>query len=267
MYGSASPPRPISRARKDALLFERYRRDRDPGGRAALVDHFLPLVRHVVSHYAHGSEAEDVLQVATIGLLKAIDRYDPERGIAFSSFAVPTVIGEVKRYFRDLGWTVRAPREVQELSLRLERVSEALSVQLGRSPTLQEIATGCDATVEQVLEARASATARNAISLDQPVHGDSDDDAVSRLAADEGGFQRVDDADELDRLLSVLSPRERRVLLLRFRDQLLQREIAEAEGISQMQVSRMLAKSLATLRRIHAGEPATQASGFVTRRE
>jgi len=244
-------PSPSMRAREDALLFERYRRDGDPARRETIVARFLPLAHYLAGRYAHGGEIEDVRQVATIGLLKAIDRYDPARGIAFSSFAMPTILGEVKRYFRDLGWTVRVPREVQERSLRLEHVTEELSAELGRSPTALELAERCESTVEQVLEARASATAHRAISLDQPAHGEDDEDAVDRLVTDEPNFARVEDADELEYLLSFLMPRERRVVLLRFRDDLLQREIAEAEGISQMQVSRILAQSLATLQRVH----------------
>jgi RNA polymerase sigma-B factor len=240
-----------SRAREDAQLFERFCRDRNPTDHEALVRRFLPLARHLAARYPHGGEREDVMQVASVGLLKAIDRYDPARGIAFSSFAVPTIVGEIKRYFRDLGWTVRVPRDVQELTLRMERVSESLVHELGRAPTVEEIAERCQASVEQVLEARASATAHHAISLDQPAHDEDEDGVVNRLAAEEPGFARVDDATEVDELLSVLEPRERRVLLLRFRDDLMQREIADQLGISQMQVSRLIAKSLATLQRLH----------------
>jgi RNA polymerase sigma-B factor len=248
---SAASTHPTSRAREDARLFERYCRDRDPADHAALVARFLPLARHLAARYPHGSEREDVMQVAAVGLLKAIDRYDPSRGIAFSSFAVPTIVGEVKRYFRDLGWTVRVPRDVQELALRVDRIGESLTNSLGRPPTVEELAERCQATVEQVLEARATATAHHAISLDQPGHGDDEDDVVNRIAADEPGFRHVDDATEIDQLLSVLPAREREVLLLRFRDDLMQREIAERMGVSQMQVSRLIAKSLATLQQAH----------------
>jgi len=253
-FESAPVSAPSVRAREDARLFEDYSRERDPALREALMRRFLPLAWHLAARYSHGGERDDVRQVAVIGLLKAIDRYDPYRGIAFSSFAMPTIIGEVKRYFRDLGWTVRVPRDIQELSLRLERVTEGLSVALGRSPTPDEIAQQCGVTVEQVLEARASATAHRAISLDQPAHGEDEESTLTRLPAEEPEFARVEDADELEQLLSVLPPRERRVLMMRFCHDMLQREIAEAEGVSQMQVSRMLSQSLATLRDLH-GRP------------
>jgi RNA polymerase sigma-B factor len=244
---------PTARARADAELFARYCRDRDPADHEALVKRFLPLARHLAARYRHGGEREDVMQVAAIGLLKAIDRYDPARGIAFSSFAVPTIVGEVKRYFRDLGWTVRVPRDVQELALRVDRMAETLTGELGRPPTAYEIATRCGVSAEQVLEARATATAHHAISLDQPVREPGDDAVVSGLVDEEWGFKQVEDATQVDQLLAVLPPREREVLLLRFRDDLMQREIAERVGVSQMQVSRLIAQSLATLQRVHGG--------------
>jgi len=188
------------------------------------------------------------MQVAYLGLLKAIDRYDPERGIAFSSFAVPTILGEIKRYFRDHGWTVRAPRDVQELAARAGRITDALTAELGRVPTISEVAERCGSSPEQVLEAHASATAHRAISLDQPAHDEEGADAiVDRLVVEESGFERVDDGLVMDQLLEVLPPRERAVVLLRFRDELKQREIGERLGMSQMQVSRLLARALATL--------------------
>ena len=241
-------PSPSTQAREDAALFKRHRSQRTVPGRDALVARFLPLAQHLARRYPGGADREDIDQVAAIGLLKAIDRYDPDRGIAFSSFAVPTILGEIRRYFRDLGWTVRVPRDVQELALRLDRHSASLEGELGREPTLEELAQRSGATVEQVLEARASATAHHTISLDQPAAGEDPDDIVSLLAADEPGFARIDEQLEVDNLLSVLPERERRILLLRFREELKQREIAERVGCSQMQVSRLLAQSLSTLR-------------------
>jgi RNA polymerase sigma-B factor len=247
-----APTTATPKAREDARLFEQYARDRDPARREELLKRFIRLAYHLAARYEHGGEREDVRQVATIGLLNAIDRYDPARGIAFSSFAVPTILGEIKRYFRDLGWMVRVPRDVQELALKMDGAAEELSARLGRPPTVEELAERCGVSPERVLEARASATAHHAISLDHPTHDEDGDNPMARLAADERGFTAVDNADEMDDLLSVLPPRARRVLKLRFREDLLQREIARLEGISQMQVSRTIARSLATLREVHA---------------
>jgi RNA polymerase sigma-B factor len=252
MASTTTLPAPSSQARADALLFERYRRDGDAATREEIVKRFLGLARHLAVRYERGEEREDVMQVAAVGLMKAIERYDPARGIAFSSFAVPTILGEIKRYFRDLGWTVRVPRDVQELSLRMDHVGEELSAELGRPPTPEELAERCDVSVEQVIEARSTATAHHAISLDQPIGDDTGDEAVTRLASDEAGFRHVDDADEVDQMLLILPPQSRRVLNLRFREERLQREIAEIEGISQMQVSRVIARSLRILRDVHA---------------
>ena len=254
MISGPAPPRIGRVPRDDTRLFVRYRRDRDPADRAALVERYTPLARQLARRY-HASDAEDVLQVAFIGLLKAIDRFDPDRGLAFSSLAVPTILGEIKRYFRDLGWTVRVPRDIQELALRVEKVADALTGELGRLPTAQEIADRCDTTAERVLEARASATAHRAISLDQP-SGDPDmEDIVDRLGADDAGYERAESAVQVDGLLAELPDRERQVLELRFREDLMQREIAERLGISQMQVSRLIARSLATLRPDTAPRP------------
>src|SRR4051794_36741372 len=242
---SFAPPQTAPRptASEDAELFRRYRESGNAADREALVHRFLPLARHVASRYRHGEEGEDVMQVAALGLLKAIERYDPDRGIAFSTFAVPTVLGEVKRYFRDLGWSVRVPRDVQELSLRIDRVTEDLTGELGRVPTTSEIARACEVTDEQVLEARGTHTAHRAVSLDQPAREPEDDAAISRLGGDDPGFARVEDATQLEQLVAVLGDRERQILLLRFGGDLKQREIAQLMGISQMQVSRLISQS------------------------
>jgi RNA polymerase sigma-B factor len=242
-----APPRIGRVPRDDTRLFRRYRRDRDPADRDALVQRYTPLARQLSRRY-HSSDSEDVMQVAYIGLLKAIERFDPDRGLAFSSLAVPTILGEIKRYFRDLGWTVRVPRDIQELALRVEKVADALTGELGRMPTAREIADRCDTTAERVLEARASATAHRAISLDQPSGEPDMEDMVDRLGSHEAGYERAESAVQVESLLAELPDRERQVLELRFREDLMQREIAERLGISQMQVSRLIARSLATLR-------------------
>jgi RNA polymerase sigma-B factor len=229
-----------------AGLFARYRRDHDPATREALVARFLPLAHHLARRYHGGADADDLHQVASLGLLKAIERFDPDRGIAFTSFAVPTILGELKRYFRDLGWTVRVPRDVQELKLRVDALNQTLSGELGRSPTAAELAERANATTEQILEALAAATAHYPDSLDQPLSDDGDD-AIDFLAGREPGFERVDDAAYVEWLLSRLSDRERIVLRLRFEQDLTQAEIGTRLGISQMHVSRLLRQALATL--------------------
>src|SRR3954451_5906174 len=217
-------------------LFERYHQDRDPNDRAALVERFLPLARHLARQYGSGGDRDDLEQVASIGLLKAIDRFDADRGIAFTSFAVPTILGELKRYFRDLGWSVRVPRELKELAARVEAAVEELTAELGSSPTTVEIAQRCGVSAERVLEARATITAHFADSLDAPARDEDDDDPRgSLLGHDEPGYRRAEQAADLDRLLSRLSDRERLILRLRFQEDLVQREIAERVGLSQMQ--------------------------------
>ena len=229
-----------------AQLFARYRRDHDPATRDALVARFLPLAHHLARRYNRGADADDLQQVASLGLLKAIDRFDPERGLAFTSYAVPTILGELKRYFRDHGWTVRVPRDLQELKLRIDTVSQTLTAELGRSPTPAELAERANATTEQILEALAAATAHHPDSLDQP-HSDDGDDAIDFLAANEPGFERVDDAALVDELLNTLSDRERIILRLRFETDLTQAEIGDRLGISQMHVSRLIRRAITTL--------------------
>jgi len=216
------------------------------------VERFLPLALHLARGYSRGGPlAEDLEQVASIGLLHAIDRFDPERGLAFSSFAVPTIVGEIKRYFRDKGWAVRVPRELQERALRVERVGEQLEHELGTPPTAAQIAQRMDISMEQVLEGRHAAFAHHGVSLDTP-NTDGDDDEGGRTLGDtlghtDEGFGRVEDALLFDRLLSGLSDRERAIIQLRFREDLTQREIGERLGISQMHVSRLLRQGIAQL--------------------
>ena len=237
-----------SHARDDtSRLFEVYRRERRPADRDELVRRHMRLAEALAGRYRTRGEHDDLQQVAAIGLMKAIDRFDPERGIAFSSYAVPTILGELKRYFRDLGWSVRVPRPVQELSLRMDSIGERLTNQLGRTPTADELAGACNVSREQVLEARAATTAHFADSLDGP-EPDGDEDVRERLVATEDpGYARAEQSADLDRMLSRLSERERTVLRMRFDEDLVQREIAERLGISQMQVSRLLRQSISAL--------------------
>jgi RNA polymerase sigma-B factor len=239
----------------EVVAFERYRRDRDPAARRELVERYLPLAQHLARRYRGRADVDDLTQVASLGLLKAIDRFDPDRGRAFSSFAVPTILGEIKREFRDRGWMVRVPRPVQELKLRLDTITQALTGELGRSPTVAELADRADTTVEEVLEALAAATAHHPDSLDRPLAEDGDD-AIDLLAAgDDPGFARVEDAAVVDGLLRALPERDRLILRLRFAEDLTQAEIGRLAGVSQMHVSRIIRDSITALQQ-HAATPA-----------
>jgi RNA polymerase sigma-B factor len=235
---------------QDAAIFDRYRRNRDPATREELANRYLPLARHLARRYrSRGADLDDLNQVAAVALLKAIERFDPDRGLAFSTFAVPTILGELKRYFRDLGWTVRVPRDVQELKLRLDQMTETLTSELGRSPTPAELADRTSATVEQVLEALAARTAHHPDSLDRPMTEDGDDAIDYVQASVDPGYDRVEDAAYVDGLLSTLSERERHILRLRFEEELTQAEIGERLGLSQMHISRLIRQSISTLQR------------------
>ncbi|MCP9488648.1 MAG: SigB/SigF/SigG family RNA polymerase sigma factor [Solirubrobacteraceae bacterium MAG38_C4-C5] len=232
---------------EERALFERWQRGREPAARAALVERYLPLARRLARRYAQGDEPlDDLVQVASLGLVKAVDRFDTARPVVFSSFAVPTILGELKRHFRDRTWSVRVPRDLQELALRADRTAEDLARHLGRRPTVPELAEAAGACEEQILEALEAAGAYRAASLEAPRRGgEGDDDTVgSALGHDEGGFALAEHRAVLERLLATLDGRERMVLRLRFEQDLTQSEIGEAIGVSQMQVSRILRRCL-----------------------
>jgi RNA polymerase sigma-B factor len=239
------------RLAEDRRLFERYRHNGDIAARDALVERFLPLAKHLARRYGRDSlHAEDLFQVASLGLLKAIDRFDPERNIAFSSFATPTIVGELKRYFRDKSWTVRVPRDLQELTLKVTRAADELEGELGRVPTAQQVADRIGVNVEQVLEARVAASARHGLSLERP-GGDSDDEDATlgdRLGAVDDALERAEDTVTVEGLLAGLAERERTILHLRFHEDLTQMEIAQRLGLSQMHVSRLIRQSITRLR-------------------
>jgi RNA polymerase sigma-B factor len=237
----------VCRRGEEHALFRRYRRHGEPAVRDALIERFLPLALHLARRYPSGRESEDVAQVAALALVKAVDRFDPDRGSAFTSFATPTILGEIKRYFRDFGWSVHVPRQLQERVQRIERVTHRLSGRLGRAPTPAEIAAELDIGVEQVLDALATATAHRPEPLElDDRHGE--EPRRPAVTVEESGYDGVEDADAVASLLSCLSDRDRLVVELRFREDLLQREIADVVGLSQMQVSRILTHSLAKLR-------------------
>jgi RNA polymerase sigma-B factor len=239
-----------ARAREDRRLLEQYHRHGDRQAREALVERFLPLARQLARRYQRGSEPlDDLVQVASLGLLKAIDRFEPERPTAFSSFAVPTILGELKRHFRDRGWSVRVPRDLQEQAVRVERVAEELTRGLGRAPTPAEIAEHIGATTEQVLEAREAAGAYRAVSLDRPRDDDDESEGMAdAMGIEDPGFGLAEDAATVERLMGVLSDREREVLRLRFVEDLTQSEIGARVGVSQMHVSRLIRQAVERLR-------------------
>jgi RNA polymerase sigma-B factor len=248
-YPSCSTGR-TARTREDRRLLERYHRHGDTAAREALVERFLPLARQLARRYQRGGEAlDDLEQVASLGLLKAIDRFEPDRPTAFSSFAVPTILGELKRHFRDRGWSVRVPRDLQEMAVRVDRTSEELACRLGRAPTPAEIGEHIGISTEQVLEAREAAGAYRAVSLDRPRDDEEEEGTVvDAMGIEDPGFGLAEDAATVERLMTVLSDREREVLRLRFREDLTQSEIGARVGVSQMHVSRLIRQAIAQLR-------------------
>jgi RNA polymerase sigma-B factor len=225
-------------------------RDARGGDRAArdrLIRMHMPLARSLAAQYRHAREPlDDLIQVANLGLVKAVDRYDPDRGIAFTSYAVPTILGELKRHFRDRTWTIHVSRGMQEAISRVERISEDQRQRLGRWPTVREVAAVCDLTVEEVTEALLAAGASRLASLDAPLlREDAADGALGdQLGREDTGLERVEDVVWLEQVSGDLSPRQREVLRLRFVEDLAQREIAERVGVSQMHVSRILRDTL-----------------------
>lgn len=231
--------------------FAEYASNRDPAVRDELVRAHMGLAEYLARRFANrGEPLDDLVQVASVGLLKAVDRFDPDLGVQFSTYATHTIVGELKRHFRDRGWAVRAPRRMQELYLRLGEIIAGLSQDLGRSPTIAELAAAAGVSEEEVLEAMEAGQAYRFASLDAPATGpDSEGETVGdRLGTDEGGFDDAERRASLSPLLADLPPRERLILYLRFFEGLTQSEIAARLGISQMHVSRLLAHSVTQLR-------------------
>ncbi|MFF4173399.1 RNA polymerase sigma factor SigF [Streptomyces sp. NPDC001744] len=217
--------------------------------RNRLVRMHLPLVEHLARRFRNrGEPLDDLTQVATIGLIKSVDRFDPERGVEFSTYATPTVVGEIKRHFRDKGWAVRVPRRLQELRLSLTTATAELSQQHGRSPTVHELAERLGISEEEVLEGLESANAYSTLSLDVPDTDDESPAVADTLGAEDEALEGVEYRESLKPLLEGLPPREKRILLLRFFGNMTQSQIAQEVGISQMHVSRLLARTLAQLR-------------------
>jgi RNA polymerase sigma-B factor len=218
--------------------------------REQLIHEHMALVEYLARRFTgRGEPLDDLVQVATIGLIKAIDRFDPERGVEFSTYATPTIVGEIKRHFRDKGWAVRVPRRLQELKLSLTRATAELSQSLGRSPTVAELAQHLELSEEEVLEGLESAHAYSTVSLDAPEGDDEGGAAVAdSLGMVDEALEGVEHRESLKPLLEALPPREKRILVLRFFGGMTQSQIAAELGISQMHVSRLLTRTLTQLR-------------------
>jgi RNA polymerase sigma-B factor len=240
-------------ARRDASaadtsdLLVRWQQHRDRAAREELLRRFLPLARKLARRYASSREPfDDLLQVASLGLVKAVDRFDPARGNAFSSFAVPTILGELKRYFRDLGWSVHVPRGAQELALKVQEAQERLTNRTGRSPSVASLAEYLELSIEEVVEALETAAAHRATSLDAPIDAEDGETGTlaDRFGNEDEGFELVEATATIGVAARQLSERERQVLALRFLEDRTQTEIAEEIGVSQMQVSRILRRAI-----------------------
>jgi RNA polymerase sigma-B factor len=241
----------VSGPRADRELLRRYHEGGDLEARQQLIEQYLPLVRSLARRYANrGEQLEDLVQVGSIGLIKAIDRFDVERGVELTTYATPNIIGEIKRHFRDKGWSVRVPRGLQELNVRLSQLLERLTVELERSPTIPELAKAAGVTEEEVLEALESGQAYTTVSLSGPVGSGEEGelDPLESLGELEHEYEISEDRAVLAPGLSILDERERRILHLRFWGGLTQSQIAQQVGISQMHVSRLIRRSLEKVR-------------------
>jgi RNA polymerase sigma-B factor len=241
--------RAAARELERALLI-RYHRHGDLAAREELVERCLPLARELARRYVYTDEPfDDLVQVASLGLIKAIDRFDPDRGSKFASFAAPTILGELKRHFRDKGWALHVPRDLQERALAVGRETEVLAKRLRRSPKPREVARALGCSVEQVLEAQQAAASYEATSLDAPTTRDDDDAAplVDLLGGEDSAYELVGERAEIASTWQTLPEIERSVLELRFVHDLNQREIGERIGYSQMHVSRLLRRALGRL--------------------
>ncbi|MEA2427166.1 MAG: polymerase sigma-B factor [Thermoleophilaceae bacterium] len=244
------------RATQERRLVERYHTWGDLAAREELIRRFLPLARKLAVRASRGDSLEDVYQVASVAVVKGVDRYDPERGAALSSYLVPTILGEIKRHFRDFNWAMHMPRDMHDRMMAARSAGDALWQELGRAPTPAELAAALGVTTEEALELHEASSALAVRSLDAPREGHSGEDDGDDLAAAVGSiderFETVEDRSALAAGLKALPERERLILKLRFEDDMLQHEIAKKIGISQMHVSRLLRRALDRLRTIAA---------------
>jgi RNA polymerase sigma-B factor len=245
-----APSGPSDGLAAEALLWRRMRDQRDPAAREELVRRYLPFAKNLALRYRGASESfDDLLQVANLGLVNAVDRFDPARGTPFAAFASPTILGELKRHFRDRVWTVRVPRGLHDRMAEVEKATAALTVELQRSPSVPEIAGKLEIEPAEVLEVLEANHNRRPLSLDRPVGGDDDESPASEWVGDEDeGYELVDDKLALEGVLPQLDERERLILRLRFVEDMTQSQIAEQIGHSQMHVSRILRRTLERIR-------------------
>jgi RNA polymerase sigma-B factor len=235
----------------DKVLLRRYHEDGDLQAREQLIEQYMSLVRSLARRYSYrGEQLEDLVQIGAIGLIKAIDRFDLDRGVELTTYATPNIIGEIKRHFRDKGWSVRVPRGLQELNVQLSRLVEQLTVQLSRSPTIPELAKAAGVEEEEVLEALESGRAYTSLSLSVGGGGGDDDDLdpLESLGTEEHQYEVSEDRAVLAPGFKALDERERKILQLRFFEGLTQSQIAQQVGISQMHVSRLIRRSLEKIR-------------------
>lgn len=253
---AASAPRVsgggAERTREAERLFVRYRRDGDRRARDELVERFMPLARQLARRYQRVNEPlDDLIQVASLGLVKAVDRFDIDRGVAFSSYAVPTILGELKRHFRDAGWAVHVPRGTQERAMQVDRAVKELSGRQGRSPSVSEVAEHVGLSVEEALTAMEAGQAYEAVSLDAQRSSDGESDTFAdSIGAEDERFELIEYQATIAPTVKALPPRDQLVLHLRFAEDLTQSQIAERVGVSQMQVSRLIRRALARLRTV-----------------
>ena len=249
----AGRARLASAKRLEQQLFRRYQHNGDLHARRELTERYLPLARSLARRYERrGESLDDLLQVASLGLVKAIDRFDPERGLSFSSYAVPTMLGELRRYFRDTGWALHVPRDMQERVLKVNAAVERLSGELGRSPSPQQLADELNLPVEEVLEAIEANTAYETSSLETPLRaGDEQSHTVAETIGEtDERFQLIEDCASIGPALKALPERDRLILHLRFVEDLTQTEIAQRIGVSQMHVSRLIRRALEQVRSV-----------------
>jgi RNA polymerase sigma-B factor len=245
----ATPGDRARRQREDQRLMQRMQ-EGDGRAREEFIERYMPLARSLALRYRRASEPlDDLIQVASVGLVKAVDRWDAGRGLAFSSYAVPTILGELRRYFRDSTWDVRPARDLQELCLAVEEAREKLWGELGRSPTVSDLAARLQRPQEEIVEALQATEGRSVRSLDAPVHDEEEDSASAGdlIGRHDAEYDRVEAGVTLERLTGILDDRAREILRLRFAEDLLQSEIADRVGCSQMHVSRIIRSSLEKL--------------------
>jgi RNA polymerase sigma-B factor len=251
-------------AHRERRLFSRLHDPGDPVDADVVLRRYMPVARRIAARFRNtGEPFDDLLQVASLGLLKAIRRFDPQRGTMFSSYATPTVLGELRRHFRDTTWFVHVPRDLQELALRVDRSARELTLSLGHPPTVDALAEALQCSEEEIVEGRLVLNSHRAISFETPRRGDGDDipALIDTLGDEDEGFAGVVERHALDALLRTVPVREREILRLRYQEDLTQGEIGQRVGVSQMQVSRILRQTLVRLQEVGMAEPALVGAG------